>query len=218
MAELKSEPDWVGAARAFVAGLEAQTDLDGRVAFVDACRTELGERFYPAFIKLLAAVAAVGDEQAQGLCAETLAHALATARLPSTRIPAWGGESRMGAASFGLRGLATNVRAVGPIEFLCLWLTRDVAEEPLDTEAFQAALAWLVSLFNSAPRAAALYRAKLATDADNPMEGLHSQDSRRRIRALTAAWEAGAAPAEVAARAAADRPEPARDPFAGLAR
>ena len=216
MPGLKSDPDWIGAARAFVAGLEAQPGLDGRVAFIDACRAELGEQVYPAFIKLLAAVAAFGDEAARALCAEALAHALATARLPSARVAAFGGDSRPPA--FALKGLATHVRAVGPIEFLCLWLTRDVADEPLEPEAFRAALAWLLTLFDSAPRAAALYRAKLLADADNPMEGLHSQDSRQRVRALAAAWESGADAAEIAARAAAAAPAARRDPFAGLAR
>ena len=217
MATLRSDPDWIGSAQAFAAGLAAQADLEGRVVFVEACRAELGDQVYPAFVKLLAAVAAFGDAPARALCAEALAHALATSRLPSTRVPAWGG----GAAAlsrYRAGGLATNLRTVGPIEFLCIWLTRDLVEEPLDETAFRTALTWILTLFNASDRASKLYRAKLVADAENPMEGLYSQESRSLIRALTAAWEAGAEPAEVAARAVAARVTPPHNPFAALGR
>ena len=216
---LKAEPDWLGSAQAFVAGLEAQPTLDGQVEFIDACRAEFGDRIYPAFVKLLAAVAAFGDDRAKSLCAEALSHALATARLPTTKVAAWGaGGGLAELASLGRGGLATHLRAVGPIEFLCIWLTREVIDEPLDEAGFQKAMTWLLILFNASDRAANLYRAKLEADADNPMEGLHSQESRRLVRALTAAWAAGAEPREIAIRAAAARGGGRHDPFAGLIR
>jgi hypothetical protein len=218
--ELKADPDWAGAARAFVAGLAAQPDADGRVEFIDACRAEMGEQVYPGFIKLLVAVAALGDTQVRVLAAEALAHALATARLPSTRVAAFGGGGLAALASFPRGGLSTHLRNVGPVEYLCVWLTRDLGDGPLEPAAFRTALRHLLALFDASPRAASLYRAKLAADAANPMEGLHSQASRSVVRALVAAWEGGAGPEAAAGRAAdaAGTASRAHDPFASLLR
>lgn len=150
---LKADPDWLGAARALVAGLEAQPALDGRVEVIERCRQELGDQVYPAFLKLLAAVACFGDDGVRRLTAEALAHALATARLPATRIPAWGAGDRFAALpGFGVGGLRANLRSVGPIEFLCIWSRRDVAAERLDEAAFETTLAWLLTLFAASPQ------------------------------------------------------------------
>jgi hypothetical protein len=226
LTRLKAEPDWVGAAQAFVAGLEAQGDPDGRVEFLDACRAAFGEQIYPGFLKLLAAVSAMGDLPTRALCAETLAHALSTGRLPATRVAAFGGGApnvpSIAGLSFGggFGRLATNLRSAGPIEFLCLWLTRDIIDERLEPDGFRAALTHIVELVNSSPRAAALYRGKLLADADNPMEGLHNHESRALVRALAIAWEEDAVPSAVVERtlaAAAAKPPP-HDPFAGMLR
>ena len=110
-------------------------------------------------------------------------------------------------------GLLTSLRAVGPIEFLCVWACRDVAGEPLTPEAFETALGWLVTLFDSSPRAAVLYQARLAAQADDPLEGLHDHRSRAVVRALLAAWEGGRAGLEVATAA---RGALRTDPFSTL--
>jgi len=213
---LRADPDWAGAARALVAGLEAQPTLDGRVEVIDRCREALGDQVYPAFLKLLAAVACFGDESVRRLTAETLAHGLATSRLPTTRIPAWGagggsaslaalglpsgGWGGLGGSLPGSGRLLANLRSVGPIEYLCIWSQRDVAAERLDEAAFETALSWILTLVDASPDAARLYRAKLRADTDNPVEGLHDQTSRRLLAALVAAWDGGATAAEVARR------------------
>jgi len=192
---LKAEPDWIGGAQALVSALEAQPDDEGRIQVMDACRAALGDQVYPAFIKLLAAVGRFADAPARRLVAETLARALATARLPATRLPAWGAD-RFAGLGVGLP--QANLRAAGPIEFLCLWLHRDVSTEPLTDEAFASALALVVELLNAAPEAARLYQAKLSGDVESPTEGLHTAASRRSMRALLDAWRAGRAPQDVA--------------------
>ncbi len=209
---MRAEPDWAGAAQALVSALEAQPTADGRVEVVDACREDLGEAVYPAFIKLLAAVARFGDAPARALAADAFAHALATSKLPSARVPAFGGG---GLSLLGGGGLRTHLRSVGPIEYLCLWARRDLANEPLDADAFETALGWLLRLFDASPRAAVLYQAKLAADVESPVEGLHDRDSRALVRALLDAWEAGGPAQEVAARA---RGALRRDAFAALPR
>lgn len=213
MRTLKAEPDWAGAAQAFVSAIAVQPTPDGRVEVIDACREDLGEAVYPAFIKLLAAVARFGDAAACVMAADAFAHALATSKLPSARVPAFGGGGL--SALTGAGGLRTHLRSVGPIEYLCLWAGRDLANEALDADAFETALTWLLRLFDASPRAAILYQAKLAADADSPVEGLHDRDSRALVRALLEAWESGAPPEQAAART---RAALRRDAFAALPR
>ncbi|GGL11243.1 hypothetical protein [Caulobacter rhizosphaerae] len=193
---LKAEPDWFGAAQALVEGLQGQPTLDGRVDVLERVCLDLGEALYPGFAKLLAAVDHFGDHEVKVLVADALAQALMTARLPSTRLPAWGAG---GFAGLGLGGpLRTNSRNVGPLEFLCVWLVRDVSDEALGGEAFETAATYLVDLISASPRAAALYVDKLRTDASDPTEGLHNAQTRRLIETLAERWASGDAPAEVA--------------------
>ena len=208
---LKAAPDWVGGAQAFVSALEVQPSSDGRIEVIDACRAEMGDALYPGFIKLLAAVSRFGDDGARRLAANAFADALSTSKLPSVRVPAFGGGGFPGVGG----GLLTHMRSVGPIEFLCLWACRDMHAEVLDADAFETALAHLVRLFDASSRAAVLYQTKLASDAENPLEGLHTQESRQLVRALVAAWEAGRSPEEVARTA---RQTLRSDPFARLPR
>lgn len=193
---LKAEPDWFGAAQALVEGLQAQSTLDGRVDVLERVCLDLGQALYPGFAKLLAAVDHFGDREVKVLVADALAQALMTARLPSTRLPAWGAG---GFASLGPdTPLYTNSRSVGPLEFLCVWLVRDVSDEALGGEAFETAATYLIDLVSASPRAAALYVDKLRSDASDPTEGLHNAQTRRLIETLAERWAAGDPPAEIA--------------------
>lgn len=186
---LKAEPDWRGGAAALAAGLQTQSTLDGRVDVLERVCDGFGEALYPGFAKLLAALGHFGSPAVKALAAEALAHALITARLPSTRVPAWG----------ALPGrLDTASRPVGPLEFLCVWLVRDVARERLDDEAFRAAATLVLDLVSASPRAAALYADKLLIDIEDPAEGLHDARSRRLVQTLAERWRAGDAPDQIA--------------------
>ncbi|GEM_PF-537716 len=209
---LKSEPDWFGAAQALVEGLQGQPTLDRRIDVLERVCTDLGDALYPGFAKLLAAVAHFGEPDVKALVADALAQALLTARLPAARVPAWGagGFSSPFQGLGGVGGpLLSNSRKVGPLEFLCVWLVRDIADAPLDAEAFETAATYLLDLVSASPKAASLYIDKLRADAADPTEGLHNAQSRRLIEILADRWAAGDPPSEVAravARAAeADR-------------
>jgi len=192
---LKTEPDWRGGAAALAAGLQTQSTLDGRVDVLERICDGFGEALYPGFAKLLAALGHFGSQRVKALAAEALAHALITARLPSTRVPAWGAGGFAGLIDGGLGGA---VRTVGPLEFLCVWLVRDIARERLDDEAFRTALSLLIDLVSASPRAAALYVDKLLIDIEDPAEGLHDARSRRLVRTLAERWRAGDTPGDIA--------------------
>lgn len=192
---LKGDPDWRGGAAALAAGLQTQTTLDGRVDVLERVCDGFGEALYPGFAKLLAALAHFGGPAVKVMAADALAHALVTARLPSTRVPAWGAG---GFASLTGGGLGVAARNVGPLEFLCVWLVRDVASERLDDEAFRIALPLLIDLVSASPRAASLYADKLLIDIEDPTEGLHDARSRNLVRTLAERWRAGDAPHDIA--------------------
>jgi len=192
---LKAEPDWRGGAAALAAGLQAQTTLDGRVEVLERVCDDFGEALYPGFAKLLAALAHFGSPAVKAMTAEALAHALITARLPSTRVPAWGAGGFAGLAGGGLGVAARNV---GPLEFLCVWLVRDVAGERLDEDAFRTAVPLLIDLVSASPRAAGLYADKLLIDIEDPAEGLHDARSRRLVQTLAERWRAGDPPRDIA--------------------
>jgi len=70
---LKAEPDWAAAAQALIDGLHGQSTPDARVTVLQRVCDGLGEALYPGFVKLLAAVARFGDEEARRLAADALA-------------------------------------------------------------------------------------------------------------------------------------------------
>lgn len=213
MAELKAEPDWLAAARALTDGLAGLPDAERRVQLLERCCLELGDALYPAFVKLLTAVARFGVPATRALVAESLAEAIVTARLPSVRLPAWGADRWPSAPSSALGGLQLNTRSLGPVEFLCVWMQRDLANEVLTEEAFEKALALLLTLVDASPRARELYIGKLRADVEDPVEGLHTREGRQVLSSLAEQWNRGEPPAAVAhrladaarARRAADR-------------
>lgn len=206
---LKSEPDWVGAAQALVDGLNGQPGVDGRVTVMERVCQALGDALYPGFVKLLAAVARFGDGPVKALTADALARAIVTARLPSTRLPAWGADRF--SSLHGTGPLLANTRSLGPLEFLCVWLTRDVVGEPLTDEAFEIAATLVLDLVAASPEATRLYAEKLTADASSPTEGLHNRRTRRLIEVMAQGLSAGRAPNDTAhavlAAAQADRAE-----------
>lgn len=199
-AALKAEPDWRGAARSLVESLAGLPEPDRRVDLLERCCLELGDALYPALVKLFAAVARFGDAPVRALAAESLADAIVTARLPSVRLPAWGAGRFPGGSGFG--GLQFNTRSLGPVEFLCVWLQRDMANEVLTEDAFERAMALLLELVDASPRARALYVEKLRADAEDPVEGLHTREGRQLLASLAEQWGRGEPPAAIARKLA----------------
>ena len=149
-----------------------------------------GDDHYPSFVQLLCAVQQFGDQTARAVVAETLAEALGTGRMPSGRLPAWGGSSSGGAQ-----------RRVGPIEFLCAWQAQTGPAESLPRSDFEFCLQRLIELFNASPRASRLYADALVAIAGNPLEGVFSRATRVMIEAVARRWRAGETPARIAAQA-----------------
>jgi hypothetical protein len=171
---IREDADWIGAGEALVNSLARLRQEEDRLRLFQQCCAGLGDALYPAFLKLLCAIGRFGDAEARGLVAGVLAKALATARLPSGRMAAWGAASGRSARSFG------------PIEFLCVWRLDRAGDDPLDEATFETACRLLTALIVSRPEAARAYAEKLRQDVEEPLEGAYSRTARRLLAVFAA--------------------------------
>lgn len=181
-ASLRPPPDWWGAAQTLVEGCCTLPE-HARVRWLEQLCLGLGDQLYPAFLRVLCLVGEQGEPLAQQAVARTLTHALASGRLPSGRQTAWGAAA----------GAAT--RQQGPIEFLCAWYLHPGDADRLSANGFDQAARALLGLVAHDPEAHALYRARLAAAAADPLEGAWSRHDRGALQALVQAWPPGAPPA-----------------------
>ena len=191
---LRAQPDWLAAAQALVDGFGALANAEQRTELMEVVCTGLGDALYPAFVNLLCHVERHGEPAVQRLVADALVQALASGRLPSGRLAAWGAAVRSTGPGFG------HERSLGPIEYLCAWHAQPSGRTPLPANAFDVALQPLLRLVASSPGARELYCAKLRADAQDPLGGSWSRSARQGVLALADAWQAGLPPDDVAAR------------------
>jgi LmbE family N-acetylglucosaminyl deacetylase len=195
VAALLDEPRWAPAAQALVDGCIDLHDDEDRVALLAAVCEGLGDELYPAFLRVLWTVGRHGDHAACAAVARALVHALRTGRLPSGRRSAWGeGASAAPPSAFG------RVRSLGPLEYLCAWHAQADPVRALSSAQFHLAARALMDLVDASPDARALYCEKLLADADDPLPGALTRQTREALRALATAWVGGAAPFEACGR------------------
>ena len=179
---LRADPAWGDAARDLVAGLARLEGAEPRIALLERVCLGLGDALYPAFLQILLVVERRGDAEARRRVAGALVDCLVTGRLPEGRLAAWGASSLALDDAFG------RPRRLGPVEFLCAWHAQPNQLPTLARERFDAALAGLLTLTSSEPRAAELYAAKLAADARDPVIGSLAGQTRDGLGALAKAW------------------------------
>ncbi len=178
----RQPPDWWGAAQTLVEGC-CTLPAGDRVRWLEQLCLGLGDQLYPAFLRVLCLVGEQGEPLAQQAVASTLTQALASGRLPSGRQTAWGAAA----------GAAT--RQKGPIEFLCAWYLHPGSSDSLSANGFDQAARALLGLVAHDRQAHALYRARLAAAAADPLEGAWSRHDRAALDALVQAWRPGVATA-----------------------
>lgn len=191
---LKNNPDWHAAAQSLVDGCVALETGEQRVRLMARLCSNLGENLYPAFLEILCVVGECGDQNAQGIVAETLVHALSTGRLPSGKLAAWGANTVNVESVFG------QTRSLGPIEYLCAWYAQPTGRNSLSANAFDRAARRLLVLISAKADAKALYCAKLRADVDDPLEGALARPTRLALGELINAWQADASPEIVVER------------------
>lgn len=193
MTALRPDPRWAEAAQALVDGCVDLPHDEDRVALLGGICQALGDELYPAFLRLLWLTSRCGDHAACAAVADTLVHALRTGRLPSGRRSAWGSA---GASSAGFGG----GRSLGPIEYLCAWHAQPGSGDTLPAAQFQSAARAVMELVDTSATARALYCEKLLADADDPLVGALTRQTRQAMRAMVTAWAGGVAPLDATTR------------------
>jgi hypothetical protein len=208
-ATLLAEPAWAAAAQALVDGCVDLPNDEDRVALLAAVCEGLGDDLYPAFLRVLSIVGKHGDHGARVAVANALVHALRTGRLPSGRRGAWGASAQSDAA-FGSR------RSLGPLEYLCAWHAQADAAQALSVEQFHAAACPVMDLVAASKEARLLYCEKLLADANDPLSGALTRQTREALRALATAWSEGASPSDACQRFVAALPAASERPLSSL--
>ena len=114
---------------------------------------------------------------------DTLIHALGSGRLPAGRMPAWGASAPLEESSFD------SGRSLGPIEYLCAWYAQPSELPSLGQPAFDDMATRLLRLVSANESARTMYCAKLLSDAEDPLSGSLSLETRSALEALALAWQ-----------------------------
>lgn len=183
-------PDWYAAAHTLINGFHALDNHDERVRLTEKLCDKLSGDLYPAFLQILYNIEQHADNEAKSLLTNTLIYGLNTGRLPSGKLSAWGSNTLSADSAFG------QTRTLGPIEYLCTWYSQPSGQPPLTRAAFVTIATSLLRLIESDSTAKSLYCVKLSEDAEDPLSGSLSAQTRAGLTALAASWQAGQ-PAEV---------------------
>lgn len=185
---MATEPDWHAAAQTLVDGFHALEQPEQRIRLTEKLCDRLGGNLYPAFLQILFNVEQFADDESKSLVTSTLVFGLNSGRLPSGKLAAWGSSAVPDASAFG------QTRSLGPIEYICSWYAQPSDQSPLAPAAFNNIASSLLRLADSDVASKALYCAKLTQDAEDPLSGSMSRQTRSAIGALAQAWANGESP------------------------
>lgn len=180
---LRADPDWHSAAQDLINGLCNLPDAEQQIELLETVCVKLGDRLYPAFLQILHVIDQHADDSARAIMARTLVDCLQTGRLPSGKLSAWGSSSFTGDSAFG------QSRRLGPIEFVCAWYAQPSSESPMSKQQFSIILESLLSLVASDDLAKQLYCHKLIADAEDPLGGSLSSQTRTGLIEMTHQWK-----------------------------
>ncbi|MFK7855245.1 MAG: hypothetical protein AB8B79_14075 [Granulosicoccus sp.] len=181
--DLHADPDWHSAAQDLISGLCALPDSEQQIELLETVCVRLGDRLYPAFLQILHVIDQHADEQARAIMSRTLVDCLQSGRLPSGKLSAWGSSSFTGDSAFG------QSRRLGPVEFVCAWYAQPSSETPMSQQQFSLILESLLSLVASDSTAKQLYCYKLIADAEDPLGGSLSSQTRTGLLEMVKKWQ-----------------------------
>jgi len=200
---LRSNPDLLGSAQTLLDALNCQSSADLRAAVLNRVAKQLGDEWYPAFIKIACVIGESDDESAKRLLADSLAHAMKKGDLPSGSLTSWGVSGDWIPTPAGVpRSFFRSAprRSLGPIEYLSSWHSQSTNRAPLSDDVYRTSLTGLLRLFNASPAAARVYQIKLQADSVNELEGTFTAITRARLSTISSLWSEGVQPAEIAWR------------------
>ncbi|OZG74404.1 hypothetical protein BTA51_05185 [Hahella sp. CCB-MM4] len=185
----------------------AISDIDVRLGVLNQLSEQLGNHGYPGFIKLLMLLSKVGDAKAKAILAETIATAVQRTDVPTGVLNAWGSSQIINGGDYSSPISASNLlrsywgeapqRGLGPIEYLTVWYGQKTQRPYLSNDAYEEAIASLISLFNCSNQARLLYAGKILSDVQSVSEGAYTRQTKLRLTRLGESWLENDSPEQI---------------------
>jgi hypothetical protein len=186
-----ADPRFGLAARSLVRILHSEPRLEDRSQVLLKLNRELGDSWFPIYLKLLVVIGESAPPAAQTLVADAVAHGLQHGQTAGGTLGSWGVPTplpmALAAAGKGFLRMSA-ARALDPLAYLIVWYSQSTSRERLPVDAFEKSLAAVLRLFDASAQARAIYQAKLQADVASSTEGAYSATSLLRIDVLVKAW------------------------------
>jgi hypothetical protein len=201
-----ANPRFGPAARTLVRTLREQERVEDRAATLRQLSRELGDSWFPYYLKLLMVVGEGAPEDDRAVLAEAAAHGLQYGQPATGTLSSWGIHAPLpaavAAAGQGFLRMAL-ARPLDPLAYVVVWFGQSTSRPLLPQPAFERALIALLRLFSAGASAALIYQAKLRADLATATDGTYSMATVARLQTLLDGWAAQAAPSQLAADVAA---------------
>lgn len=201
-----ANPRFGPAARTLVRTLREQERVEDRAASLRQLSRELGDSWFPYYLKLLMVVGEGAPEDDRAVLAEAAAHGLQYGQPATGTLSSWGIHAPLpaavAAAGQGFLRMAL-ARPLDPLAYVVVWFGQSTSRPLLPQPAFERALIALLRLFNAGASAALIYQAKLRADLATATDGTYSMATVARLQTLLDGWAAQATPSQLAADVAA---------------
>jgi hypothetical protein len=199
-------PQFGPAARTMVHTLREQPRVEDRAATLRALCRELGDSWFPFYLKLLMVAGEGAPEEDRALLADAAAHGLQYGQPAAGTLSSWGIHAPLpaavAAAGHGFLRMAL-ARPLDPLTYIVVWFGQSTSRPLLPQPAFERALTALLRLFNTSPSAASIYQAKLRTDLATATDGTFSMATVTRLQTLLDGWATDVTPSQLASDVAA---------------
>jgi hypothetical protein len=199
-------PRFGPAARTLVRTLREQERVEDRAATLRDLSRELGDSWFPFYLKLLMVVGEGAPEEDRALLADAAAHGLQYGQAAAGTLSSWGIHAPLpaavAAAGHGFLRMAM-ARPLDPLTYIVVWFGQSTSRPLLPQAAFERALIALLRLFDASPSATSIYQAKLQGDLATASDGTFSMATVNRLQTLVDGWVAQTTPSQLAVDVAA---------------
>ena len=191
------------AARSLVLRMQAQARIEDRAAILRELSRDLGDAWFPFYLKMLMVIGEGAPESERALVADAVAHGMQHGQPAAGTLSSWGIPTPIpaavaAAAGHGFLRMAA-ARPLDPLAYLVVWFGQSTSRPVLPQPAFERALTALLRLFNASASAVSIYQAKLRADLATASDGTFSTASLLRMQTLLVGWAAQVAPSQLAA-------------------
>jgi hypothetical protein len=200
-----AEPQFGLAARSLVHMLQAEARVEERLQVLLKLNRDVGDAWYPIYLKLLVVIGESAPAPAQVLVADAIGHGLRQGQTAGGTLGSWGVPTPLPAAlAVAGKGFLrmSAARVLDPLTYLTVWFSQSTSRQPLPLDAFEKSLTGVLQLFDASASARSIYQAKLRADVSSSTEGAYSATSLLRLGVLVDGWQAALPAHRIAAAVA----------------